>query len=96
MKTKIKLARTVMDLVKDSMIALCAGTVTAAEKIGEKITDMMIKWWLTLEYRMALVDAHLAQLRGDTKAMNEWVMKSYDAQRKLQIIELNKRYGDMR
>ena len=58
--------------------------------------NLMIELWLVIEYRMALVDSHLAQLRGDRLTANAWTMKAYDAQRKLQIRELNKRYGALR
>lgn len=56
----------------------------------------IIKWWLKFEYSTYMVDAYLAQMRGNWGEMAEFNCKAYDAQRKLQIIRLNSIYGSTR
>lgn len=53
-------------------------------------------FWLKQEYAWHMVDAYLADMRGDKMARTEFHQKAWDAQRKMQILRLNKIYGELR
>jgi len=62
----------------------------------EDLRDWIIDWWLGIEYRVAMVDAHLANLRGNHAEAADYKCRAYDAQRQLQIRRLNRYYREPR
>lgn len=62
--------------------------------------QILINWcwttWLGFEYRYAMVNAYLADCRGDKLARTQHQQQAWTAQRELSILRLNQRYGALR
>jgi len=56
----------------------------------------LIEFFFGFEYRVYMVEAYLARMRGDFPAFADWRCKAYEAQRKLQVQRLNRIYGALR
>ncbi len=59
----------------------------------KKLEYFLMKHWYRLEYRFCMVDAHLAQLRGDKVEAANCIQFAYNAKRQLEILDLNRRFA---